>query len=431
MAENWDAPIVLTTNVQLLESLFSNRPSACRKLHNLMDAVILLDEAQSLPQHLAVPTLAALSHLSAAYHSTVMFATATQPAFDALDHAVRKHAVSGWRPRAAVPDPDRLFTALNRVNVHWPAYAQVCGWEELAGELRKAAQVLVVVNLKRHAIQLLEALADQEGVFHLSTNLCPEHRRRVLDEVRARLKAGIPCRLVSTQCIEAGVDVDFPKVYRALAPLEALAQAAGRCNREGRLAQPGDVVVFEPREEDGWRRRYPTFAYFQATEVTRKMLAQRGGNLDIHDPSVFREYYQWLYGLTDPDSQDKELAEAIQSKDFPRIAEKYRLIEQDAIQVLVPWRARLDRFEKLRDEMDRDGIHAGWMRRAQGLAVSVFRPRDDDPARGVLIPAKLRFSRRTRGGESDEWFLLEDQHGEFYDDLLGLKLPKDSRVLIA
>lgn len=191
MAENWDAPIVLTTNVQLLESLFSNRPSACRKLHNLMDAVILLDEAQSLPQHLAVPTLAALSHLSAAYHSTVMFATATQPAFDALDHAVRKHAVSGWRPREAVPDPDRLFTALNRVNVHWPAYAQVCGWEELAGELRKAAQVLVVVNLKRHAIQLLEALADQEGVFHLSTT-------------------GIPCRLVSTQCIEAGVDVDFP-----------------------------------------------------------------------------------------------------------------------------------------------------------------------------------------------------------------------------
>ena len=197
LSQNWDAPIVLTTNVQLLESLFSNRPSACRKLHNLMNAVILLDEAQSLPQHLAVSTLAALSHLSAAYHSTVMFATATQPAFDALDNAVRKHAVSGWQPREAAPDHPRFFNVLKRVNVIWPRNGEMHGWESLAGEVRKAEQVLVVVNLKRHARRLLEALGGRRDVFHLSTNLCPEHRRRVLDE-RADTAQGwsaMPARL--------------------------------------------------------------------------------------------------------------------------------------------------------------------------------------------------------------------------------------------
>ena len=151
LAENWDAPIVLTTNVQLLESLFSNRPSACRKLHNLMEAVVLFDEAQSLPQDLAVPTLAALSHLSSAYRSTVVFATATQPAFDALHQAVTAHAVSGWRPMEAIPDHPRLFEALARVRVCWPAPGERRTWEDLAGVLRSTEQAMCVVNLKRHA----------------------------------------------------------------------------------------------------------------------------------------------------------------------------------------------------------------------------------------------------------------------------------------
>ncbi|MEQ1848173.1 MAG: DEAD/DEAH box helicase, partial [Nitrospira sp.] len=233
LAENWDAPIVLTTNVQLLESLFSNRPSSCRKLHNLMDSVILFEEAQSLPQHLVVPTLAALSHLSTAYRSTVVFATATQPAFDTLNEAVRKHAVQGWQPIEAVPEHPALFAALKRVAVRWPETDEKRTWTQLAAELRGVDQALVVVNLKRHALALLNELTGTESVFHLSTNLCAEHRRAVMDRVKAQLAVGLPCRLVSTQCVEAGVDVDFPVVFRAMAPLESIAQAAGRCNREG------------------------------------------------------------------------------------------------------------------------------------------------------------------------------------------------------
>ena len=424
LAENWDAPIVLTTNVQLLESLFSNRPSSCRKLHNLMDSVILFDEAQSLPQHLAVPTLAALSHLSAAYRSTVVFATATQPAFDTLNEAVKKHAVQGWQPIEVVPEHPALFAALKRVAVRWPETGEKRTWTQLAAELRDVDQALVVVNLKRHALALLNELTRTESVFHLSTNLCAEHRRAVMDRVRAQLAAGLPCRLVSTQCVEAGVDVDFPIVFRAMAPLESIAQAAGRCNREGRLNEQGrlgEVVVFEPGEEGGWRKRFPTHSYYQATQVTQTLLKLHDNSLDISDPEIFRAYYHRLYNLNDPASQNADLTRAIQELDFVEIAKAYRLIIQDAIQVLVPWADRYDEFLELRTEADRQGISANWMRRAQGLAVSVYRTNGGPPA--WAIPAKLR-----RGGISDEWFILE---GDFYDDTLGLNPPKGEQVFIA
>ncbi|MEO8008202.1 MAG: CRISPR-associated helicase Cas3', partial [Betaproteobacteria bacterium] len=421
LSDNWDAPIVLTTNVQLLESLFSNRPSACRKLHNLMESVILFDEAQSLPTNLAVPTLAALSHLSVAYRSSVVFATATQPAFDTLHDEVKKHAIQGWQPREAVPEHPALFAALERVTVRWPEADEKRTWTQLAAELRDEKQALVVVNLKRHALALLDELSGTEGMFHLSTNLCAEHRRVVLSRVRKQLKYGKPCRLISTQCVEAGVDLDFPLVYRALAPLEAIAQAAGRCNREGRLKEKGKVIVFELNEEANWRRQYPTHSYYQAAEVTRTLLIRRNGELDINDPALFREYYQRLYDLNDPASQNQVLNDAIKELDFAEIARCYRLIDQSAIQVLVPWADCWEEFDALRTEAERQGISARWMQRAQSLAVSVYRASDGPPA--WAIPAKLR-----RGGVSDEWFILE---GDFYDDTLGLNPPKGEQVFIA
>ena len=444
LAQNWDAPIVVTTNVQLLESLFSNRPSACRKLHQLMESVILFDEAQSLPQHLAVPTLAALSRLSSGYRTSVVFATATQPAFETLQQAVFKLAVSGWSPREITTDNARMFNALRRFDVQWPHPQQATSFAELALELgaEAARQVLCVVNLKKHARALLDAIrahADDADLFHLSTNLCSAHRRQILDQVRMRLTDGAACRLVSTQCIEAGVDLDFPVVYRALGPLEAIAQAAGRCNREGRLTRPalGRVVVFTPADgeehapsaRDPWRGRYPTFAYWQATELTRAMLRERGA-LDLNDPDVFRDYYRRLFDLSRPESQNAELARAIDEFDFPEIARLYRLIDQDAIQIVVPWSQRIDEYDALRAEAEQ-GIDRHWMTRAQPLAVSIYRPRLDHPVWAWLLPVHFR-----RGGESDEWFVLDDPHSAdpqrpLYDDTLGLRLPDAQRLLIA
>ncbi|WP_161984424.1 CRISPR-associated helicase Cas3' [Mariprofundus erugo] len=427
LSENWDAPIVLTTNVQLLESLFSNRPSACRKLHNLMDSIILFDEAQSLPQHLVAPTLATLSHLTSAYRSSVIFATATQPAFDSLHEHISKEAEHGWKPKEIAESHPEMFKRLERVDVKWPK-GEKTDWESLAKKLKQATQVLCVVNLKRHAAKLLDELGDEEHVFHLSTNQCAAHRRCILDEVRQRLKSGLHCRLISTQCVEAGVDLDFPLVYRALAPLEAIAQAAGRCNREGRMSaqgQMGEVIVFEP-DENTSRYCYPTHAYYQAAEVTRTMLIQHEYSLNINEPELYRKYYRRLYDLNDPVSQNERLSEAITARDFVEVARNYRLIDQDAIQVLVPWSGDMSVYNELKSEAERTGISAKWMRRAQGLAVSIYRPKSEHPVWGIIIPARL-----WRGGISDEWFILEDPDGKFYQDIRGLQVPQSNQVFIA
>lgn len=432
-AENWDAPIIITTNVQLLGSIFSNRPSACRKLHKLRDAVILFDEAQSLPQHLAVPTLAALSHLATDYHSSVVFATATQPAFDTQHEAVRKHAVSGWQPQEIVSTHPEMFRRLKRVEATWPAQNEALSLEELASAFgtKDCLQVLCVLNLKRHAHALLKAMEGVEGLFHLSTNLCTAHRRAVLEAVRVHLDPANlkPCRLISTQCVEAGVDLDFPLVFRAMAPLEAVAQAAGRCNREGRLNREGSlgqVRVFEPAMDASTRRwMFPNFAYFQATEVTVSLLRENGGQLDINDPAVFRRYYEMLYGLSRPAEQNLDLTEAINALDFPEIARRYRLIDQDAIQIVVPWTPYIEQYAKLREQAD-VGVDGRWMREAQALAVGIYRPTPGHPAWGCLVPAQFR-----RGGASDEWFVLEDPRSQFYDEILGLQLPQNQTVMIA
>jgi len=436
LSQNWDAPIIITTNVQLLESLFSNRPSTCRKLHNLMESVIMFDEAQTLPQALAVPTLAALSHLSTTYRSTVLFATATQPAFDTLDHAVSEKVPAGWRPAEAAPDHAGLYQTLRRYEVHWPDEGESKDWPELAEEIRNEDRALCVVNLKSHAQAILDQLKNDNEVFHLSTNLCAFHRRTVLDDVRSQLANKLPCRLISTQCIEAGVDVDFPVVYRALAPLDSIAQAAGRCNREGRLTDKygnrkmGSVRVFEPEITGDFRKRYPTRDYFQAAEVTRSMLinARRSGvyGLDLNDPQVFREYFRSLYDLSRPETQNGKLQDAITNADFIRVAQEYRLIDQSAIQVLVPYVKFREQFDELRRQQDEEGINAQWIRKAQGLAVSVFRPKSDHPAWDVLIPAKLRHGKVV----SEEWFILEDRDGEFYDNVVGLRLPQSQMIMI-
>lgn len=435
LAENWDAPIILTTNVQLLESLFSNRPGASRKLHRLMESVILFDEAQSLPQNLTLPTLSALSYLVKSYRSSIVFATATQPAFDHLDSQVQKHVASGWQPTEVVAEHRDMFRKLKRVHVDWPTGDEQITWDELATRLRHEDRALCVVNLKRHAHALTEALAGEAGLSHLSTNLCTAHRREVLDAVHARLdsKAPLRCLLISTQCVEAGVDVDFPAVYRAMAPLEAIAQAAGRCNREGRMSSDGQVTVFQPAHGGNLRALFPTHAYFQAAMQTVSMLADRGA-LDIHDPALFRDYYRQLFDLAKPESQNPDLVRAIRELDFPEVARQYRLMDDDAIQVVVPWSERMDEYEILRKQA-MHGIDRLWMTRAQGLAVGVYRPKPDHPAWGTLVPAHFP-PRAGRSGVSNEWFVLEDDNRHdpehrLYHDTLGLRLPDSQRIMIA
>jgi CRISPR-associated endonuclease/helicase Cas3 len=410
LAQNWDAPIVITTSVQFFESLFSNSPAACRKLHRLARSVIVFDEVQTLPLKVVLPTLATLSHLVERYGSSVVFSTATQPAFRHLDAKVRTYCATGWQPREIVPGDLRLFERASRVRVEWPSRKERIGWEQLAGQFAGLRQVLCIVNLKRHARELFHLLEPQWGVdaFHLSTAMCPKHREVVLNEVRARLERGERCALVATQCVEAGVDLDFPAVFRAMGPLDAIAQAAGRCNRNGRL-EAGALRVFVP-EDAG----YPPGVYKQAADVAAVLLNRPEG-ISIDNPAIFEQYFRLLYSIAE--LEDRPLREAIQTRHFPDVRKHYRIIEQDSVNVLVLYdRAR---YEELAEEVRGRGLSRDWVMRARPYAVSCFR-QDTGAATAMMEPVRLKDRDRTPSGD---WFLYLDH--KHYDPGTGLFIPKE------
>lgn len=420
LAENWDAPIIVTTSVQMLESLFSNRPSACRKLHRIARSVILLDEVQTLPASLAVPTLAALSHLAYSYGSSVVFSTATQPAFEHLHKTVKSHAKAGWQPHKIVSVPQPLFDNMKRTRVSWSNPDEGIGWDDLAGCLREHDQALCIVNIKRHARVLWEKIGEK--ALHLSTNLCPSHRRDVLDTVCNRLLNNEPVHLIATQCIEAGVDVDFPVVYRAYAPLEAIIQAAGRCNREGRQANFGQVHVFQPLIE-GNENEFPEDYYKQAAQITKMLFRQYGADkMLLDDPDFITAYYRKLYDISKPEAMKKtqRLLEYVAAGSFPDIANEYRLIKQDAINVLVPYQPLIEEFDKLCDEGNKIGLTSEWIKQARQLSVSLYRPKSDDMVWDSLIPVKVA-GRKER--EQNDWFIYIRK--EDYHPVLGL-IPSGS-----
>ena len=430
LAENWDAPIVLTTSVQFFESLMAAKTSRCRKLHRLARSVILFDEVQTLPVKLAVATLATLSRLAdpdGPFRSTVVFATATQPAFDALDGRVRSEfAPFGWQPPEIVADPQRLFAAAaGRVQVSW-RYQEPIDLDLLARELMGHDRMLCIVNLKRHATQLAKTLDEHnvEGLAHLSTNMCPAHRTAVLEAVHRRMADQLPVRLVATQCVEAGVDIDFPVVYRALAPLEAIAQAAGRCNRHGQDAT-GTVTVFKPQDDRGL---YPP-GYKEAVMATETFLTKAidgplGDTEILNDPKALRDYFQQLYDLSGRTSterdDERELLDEIRAGNFAEVARLYRLIKQDSINVLVPYDARIsDDLKRQIVEADRlkPALIRDWIRQATPHAVSLIRPDGDAPLWNHLEPVPFRRRTPLENHEASWFFALR---GLEYDRLTGI-----------
>lgn len=236
--ENWDAPVIVTTAVQFFESLYANRSSKCRKLHNIANSVIIFDEAQMIPSNNLRPCVAAIAELVRAYNATAVLCTATQPAIDEmlLEYSKKESVVE------LCPDVDGMFEKFRRTSFEKEGRLTT---DELVSRLESQQQVLCIVNTRKFAQEVYEALPS-EGRFHLSTLMCPVHREQKLDEIRERLKSGKTCRVVSTSLIEAGVDVDFPRVFREMAGLDSILQAAGRCNREGkRSAESSIVTVFE------------------------------------------------------------------------------------------------------------------------------------------------------------------------------------------
>jgi CRISPR-associated endonuclease/helicase Cas3 len=365
-AENWDAPLVVTTMVQLFESLFANRTSRCRRLHNLARSVVVLDEVQTLPLGLLKPILSVLRELVRRYGVTVVLCTATQPALDERSpHLEGFEDVTDIVPEETAA---RHFLSLRRVE--YEVLSEEWSWKEVAEHLLEASperRAMVVLNTRKDALALLTQL-EGEPTLHLSTRLCGAHRRDVLEEVRRRLKKEKPCLLVATQVVEAGVDLDFPVVFRALGPLDRIAQAAGRCNREGTLPGKGRVVVFRPAEGT----MPPGDEYRSGTDEARMIL--ECGDLDLHDPAVFREYFRLLYGDVSLDA--KGIQELRKQFDYPEVANRFRLIDGVSVPVIVrydgPDQKQNKALDKTIERIRYTGLWAGDHRRLQPYVVSLF-----------------------------------------------------------
>ncbi|MGM9662516.1 MAG: CRISPR-associated endonuclease Cas3'' [Oscillospiraceae bacterium] len=359
LSQRWDAPCIVTTNVGFLEPLFSDLPGDCRHLHQLANSVVVFDEAQSLPPHLLDATLRTLKLLCEQYGCTVVFSTATQPAFD-------KRPGLAWKPREIVKDPEAMFLATRRVRYDW-RIDRPTPLEQVAQEVAGEPQACVIVNLRAHArklYQLVKERCGEEDVFFMTTDLCPAHRLAALEEVRRRLAGGKPCRLIATQCIEAGVDLDFPLLYRALAPLESIIQAAGRCNRNGDTPS-GRVVVFIPDEE----RLYPPGPYYQSAALKVKALSCRHP-IDCSSLAHVREYYELLYAYAEGD--ERELRDAVAREDFAATAAAYRLIRSSGIPVIVPYEGEKELYEEICAELDSGGVTPQLLQKARPITVSSF-----------------------------------------------------------
>jgi len=362
--ENWDASIIVTTNVQFFESLFAARTSSCRKLHNIVNSVVVLDEAQLLNPEFLQPIMDTMNLLTRHYGVTFVLSTATQPALNSREGF-------GWTfrgldgVREIMTDPDTLYRDLTRVKVEMPLdFHARRGWEKIAADLITHESVLAVVNTRRDCRELHRLMP--EGTIHLSAAMCGEHRSQVIAGIRERLDKKVPTRVVSTQLVEAGVDIDFPVVYRALSGLDSIAQAAGRCNREGE-EKCGKVVVFVPPKSS------PPGTLRRAEQTTISLLS--GSKSDPMARELFTRYFEHFY--VKADSLDKYGINDLLTRDartlkiqFRTAAEKFQLIDDIESQAILVWYGG---SQSLIGKLRKDGPERWLMRKLQRYSVNIPR----------------------------------------------------------
>lgn len=371
--ENWDAPIIVTTDVQFFESLHSYRPGKCRKLHNIANSVVILDEVQKLPPSLLGPILESMHQLTAHYGCSFVLSTATQP--NLLNVCGKETPIANDNVVEVVPGELALYRRLKRTDIQFPSSGDPrMSWAEVAEALVKHDRVLCIVNTRRDALELFRLMPP--GTVHLSASMCGAHRSKVIADVKRRLSEGLPVRVVSTQLVEAGVDIDFPVVYRAMAGLESIVQSAGRCNREGRMEGHGTVVVFKPPHQS------PKGDLLNGEYVVQDMLREGKGSIDVDRPDVFAKYYErFYYYRHDLGSEVKRLLGDPRRIQFREASEKFRMIADDSVPVVVRWGDGAG----LVDELISEDYDFTTLRRLQAFTVSVRRAIADRMVEGGAI----------------------------------------------
>ena len=407
-AERWESPFIITTSVNFFQALFAQKPTDCRKLHNIANSIILFDEAQSLPANLLAATLNAVNALCSRYHCTMVFSTATQPEFKSIQGV-------SWKPIEIVPEYPMMYKKLTRTQVEWRMKKQI-PLEKIAWEMEEVENVCAIVNLRRHAVKLFEFLkndhCDRKEIFFLTTDLCPKHRSEVIRKIKERQKAGLPCKVISTQCIEAGVDLDFHVLYRALAPLEAIIQAAGRCNRSGKFGT-GKVVVFEPEVEGSL---YPPDKWYQNAAVVVKEILSRE-NIDINDPECISNYYEILFREY---AKDKEaLTKAIEDRDYKETAREYKLIDNQGKKVMVPFGEKMQLYKDVRKELLSGNLTPELVKKSAEITVNTF---EKDVEK--YCEQAYYFDRKKKQKMESGYYVLRTQYEYMYREDMGLQFKE-------
>jgi CRISPR-associated endonuclease/helicase Cas3 len=401
-AENWDIPIIVTTNVQFFESLFASKKRSARKLHNIARSVIIFDEVQVLPRDYLKPSMLSIQELVQNYRASAVFCTATQPSLQQFFPAKTQFT-------ELAPDPQDLFNFYRRVQVKNLGTQTD---ENLISALQAHRQALCIVNTRKHAKGLFSQL-DQDGNFHLSTLMCPAHRKQTMQIIRQRLADGDPCRVVSTQVMEAGIDLDFPVGYRAMAGLDSIIQAAGRVNREGKQAS-GTMFVFTPKTE--FIKRTPTFIA-QTGAVAAGTLARFAD--DLTSIQAIEAYYQQLYTLQGEESFDARNILGYFDKgtgqpdfDFKTAAENFKFIDDNTVAVIIPYD---DTAKQLIEKLKYTPYPASVLRKLQTYTVNIYeREFMDLQSKGVILTIDEQYH------VLDESWMGEDK---YYHPHTGLVLP--------
>lgn len=356
--ENWEAPIIVTTSVQFFESLYANKTSRCRKLHNIAGSVVILDEVQTLPVKWLLPCITAMDELALNYRTSLVLCTATQPA---IEKPALEDGLDNVRP--LIEQPAELHKKLERVQVQ---YVGGLSDEELAEELAGQHQALCIVNSRRHAKSLYKRIADLPGAHHLTTSMCAQHRQQKLETIREQLASDAPCRLVATSLIEAGVDVDFVTVFRAEAGLDSVAQAAGRCNREGkRTVDDSKVKVFETTDDWFTPKDVEQFA------ASARSVFRRFDN--PLSPEAIKAYFTDLYWMKGSELMGQKLLESVENSRIDSIpyedmANEFRMIESRMLPVIIPFD---DNAKKLINDLKWTEMCGGIARKLQPYLVQI------------------------------------------------------------
>ncbi len=398
-SENWDKPVVVTTNVQFFESLFSNKPSKCRKLHNIANSVIVFDEAQMLPTDYLKPCIYMMEELIRTYRASIVLCTATQP-------ALQQFFSPDMEAVELCPRMEDQFDFFKRTEFDDDGFITE---EELVTRLNKENQALCIVNTRKRA-QSLYNKVDSDGSYHLSTCMYPEHRRRALDEIRMRLKEGKRCVVISTSLVEAGVDLDFETVYRQLAGVDSILQAAGRCNREGKRALADSRVrIFRFRDDE----RIP--GQMQQIETTSVLLKE---GIDISLQEGVKDYFTRLYKLIDRTLDKKEILDKFHKYpyfEFSSAAGDFKLIEQNTYTVFV---AKTEEAKSLLCRMKNQEFSKSLMRKAGQYCVQVHE--------NILNQLYNSGKAEQLSAEIQDLYVLLDE--TWYTEKVGLKMDDISGI---